>query len=62
MNYIWTDNPEDPCSLCVIWVGEEFEDMIPHMPSGPVNRVYRGQHKECMDAVLAYMTDREHDL
>lgn len=53
--FTWTDDPEDPCALCVQWETERDDDykadMIPYMPSGPVDRVYNRWHPECEQSV-----------
>jgi hypothetical protein len=64
----FTENPEDPCALCVIWVDPEGigpdeyvdpDDMIPRLPSGIAECVYRGIHDECQASVDAYMAERD---
>lgn len=54
-----TDNPADPCSLCVQWTdAEEIEDSVPYFPSGPVERLYRGVHVDCAAVVSAMQAER----
>lgn len=60
-----TDDLADPCGLCVSWRppdGGEFtmdnvDQAIPYLPSGPVDRLYRGLHDECISEVMAYQEE-----
>jgi hypothetical protein len=55
--FVWTHNPDDPCSLCVTWLyppdrGKwvEPEDMTPLHPDGTVaDRIYRNLHPDCIN-------------
>lgn len=49
----WTFDPDDPCALCVQWVGsdDDPEQQRPIMPSGPVYRVCRTTHPRCRQEV-----------
>ncbi len=63
MTYADTDDPTDPCALCVQWrqidpadeLGTEWE---PYWPDGSVvPRVWRGTHADCQAAVDAMHAD-----
>jgi hypothetical protein len=55
-DYVWTDDPSDPCSLCVIW-DESTGKATPCLPSGPVARVWSGIHDDCERNVADYVAD-----
>jgi hypothetical protein len=63
MTYVWTDNPDDPCAYCVVWIESDDPDdvwqdkAVPVLPDGPVERVYRNTHDACDAAVAAYVTE-----
>lgn len=62
MTWTFTDDPNDPCGLCVSW--EEGEDSAssdiydsarPVWPDGTtVERIYRFTHRDCTKAAVAY--------
>ena len=65
-SFEWTDDPEDPCALCVGW--EEPEDwdadedpygdeLVPVGVDGPAPRVCRMTHPACDQAVLDYIEE-----
>lgn len=59
----WTDDPSDPCPLCVVWVETDPEDYmhesdLPMLPGGIAPRVYGNIHAEC-DAEVAQMVRSE---
>lgn len=61
--YRMTDDPNDPCPYCVVWV-EQPDDLmgehaVPTMPDGPVDRVYRYIHRECDEMVWQYEAERD---
>lgn len=63
-HFTWTDDPADPCSLCVSWQEppeiDGYVDMdlaVPVLPGGPVDRIYRGVHESCQAAVAAYQDE-----
>jgi hypothetical protein len=56
--WVWTDDPGDPCSLCIQWRNPDGrftidpdDDAVPCTPSGEVvARVYRGVHRRHVDS------------
>ena len=59
-SWAWSDDPDNPCTLCVHWRSDDPDDdgaVTPVLPSGPVPRVYRGIHDECDEAVSRYLVD-----
>lgn len=77
--YEITENPNDPCSLCVQWrcpeckqmdcvddcpnwPGAMVADYEPFWPDGSIApRIYRYTHRECQQAVDAYIADHAED-
>lgn len=64
MSYVMTDDPNDPCGYCVVWVESDDpakaaigEDATPILPDGPVDRIYRHVHDDCEAAVMAYVSE-----
>jgi hypothetical protein len=58
--WVFTDDPEDPCALCVAWdEGDDpfGEEARPYLPSGYVDRIYRFTHRECTAAAIAYTSE-----
>ena len=67
MTYVMTDDPADPCALCVHWDEPDymdsgnFEDAVPYIAPGvKAERIFKYTHDACDAAVTAYMamTDR----
>lgn len=59
MTPIWTDDPADPCSYCVQWVGvgDSADDAMPYSAPGVIaERMYRYVHDDCDNAVAAYVS------
>lgn len=60
-----TDDPADPCGLCVSWrppdggdiTMDNVDQAIPCLPSGPVSRLYGGLHETCVNEVIAYQEE-----
>jgi hypothetical protein len=53
--YCEIDNSELPCSLCVTWEyidPQDYDTYYPVLPSGPVTKLYRFMHEECLDGLL----------
>lgn len=60
----YTDDVNDPCSLCVHWVayGDDYGygDAVPYRASGDVApRVFAGLHDSCSASAIAYGADVE---
>ena len=61
--YTLTDDPTEPCAYCVQWEqpdgsGHSMDNIhsaVPWLPTGPVDRMYRGVHGECAQSVAAYV-------
>lgn len=59
-SWAWSDDPGDPCALCVHWrCDDPNDDDTVTLPSGPVANVYRGTHKVCDEAVGVYLAEVE---
>ena len=67
MTYIQTDDPMDPCSLCVQWMTpeggnvesmEDAERAVPFIGPGKVApRIFAFIHDECEKAAIEYTTE-----
>lgn len=57
--WAWTDDPDDPCTLCLSWTGYDMENEgTPWLANGTVSpRVWRGIHADCQRMVDAYEAD-----
>jgi hypothetical protein len=64
-SYVDTDDPTDPCALCVQWrlidpADELGSDWEPYWPDGTVPpRIWRGTHADCQAAVDQMHADQE---
>ena len=64
MTYEMTDDPRDPCALCVFWEEPEFmhsgnfEEAVPWAsPSVRATRIYQAVHDDCEKAVMEYIAE-----
>lgn len=59
----WTNDPADPCGLCVVWeenADDPMADGRPVWPDGStVPRIYKFTHRDCNDAALRYSMERD---
>lgn len=68
--WLFTSNPDDPCSLCVQWRCERCKsddwpnccdwmtEAEPYLPDGSVvPAIFRNLHDECNQAVLDYQDE-----
>lgn len=67
MSWVFTEDREDPCCLCVQWEAPEgmdpdlatAEDLVPYLPDGPVERVCMFVHGRCADSVAQMQAEHE---
>lgn len=59
----WTEDPDAPCALCVVWIeppgweGVDMEELIPTAPDGPADLVFARFHDECQAQLDAFYAD-----
>lgn len=64
-DWVFTDNPDDPCAYDVQWEEPDdpfgsIDDSRPYWPDGSTaERIYRFTHAACMDAVIEYTSEAE---
>lgn len=61
--WVWTDDPADPCTLCLSWTDYDMDkEGTPWLASGQVApRVWRGIHPDCQKMLDEYEADVAHD-
>lgn len=58
----FTDDPDDPCGLCVVWEERPDDPMMDHArpvwPDGTTaSRIYRHVHRDCQASAIAYTSE-----
>lgn len=60
--YVMTDDPNDPCGLCVMWEEQpdDFmgENAVPwSSPTQRADRIYQAVHEDCERAAMEYVAE-----